>query len=72
MNLEADITWIQNEIAKIKDPDLINVFKSLLQYRDKKASDDALDLLLTKSQKDKEEGRTKPHAEVSRKYGKWL
>ncbi len=72
MNLEADITWIQNEIAKIKDPELINVFKSILQYREKKASDDALDLLLARALEDKEEGRTTPHSEVRRKYGKWL
>lgn len=72
MNLDADITWIQNEIAKIKDPDLINVFKSLLQYREKKTSDEALDLLLTKAFKDKAEEKTKPHADVRRKYDKWL
>ena len=72
MNLDADITWIQKEIAKIKDPDLINVFKSLLQYREKKASDNALELLLTSAFKDKAEGKTKPHTEIRRKYDKWL
>ena len=36
MDLQADITWIQKEIANIKDPELIAVFKSLLKYRDKK------------------------------------
>ncbi len=72
MNLDADITWIQNEIAKIKDPDLIRVFKSLLQYREKKASADALDLLLDKSFNDLKEGRTKPHDQVKGKYDQWL
>jgi hypothetical protein len=72
MNLDADITWIQNEIAKIKDPDLINLFKSLLKYRDKKTAEDALDLLLISAFKDKAEGRTKTHTEIRRKYGKWL
>jgi hypothetical protein len=72
MNLDADITWIQNEIAKIKDPDLIQLFKSLLQYREKKASADGLDLLLDKSMNDLKEGRTKPHGAVKSKYDKWL
>ncbi len=72
MNLDADITWIQNEIAKIKDPDLIHVFKSLLLYREKKASAEALDLLLNKSLNDLQEGRTKPHDEVKSKYDQWL
>lgn len=56
MNLEADINWIQKEIAKIKDPDLIKVFKTILQYREKKASEDALDFFyprpLMKKQKE--------------------
>ena len=72
MNLEADINWIQKEIGKIKDPDLINVFKSILQYREKKAADDTLDLLLEKAIADRENERTKPHDEVRRKYDKWL
>lgn len=72
MNLDADITWIQNEIAKIKDPELINAFKTLLRYREKMASDNALELLLTSAFKDKAEGKTKPHTEIRRKYDKWL
>jgi hypothetical protein len=71
MNLDADIAWIQNEIAKIKDPELIQFFKSLLHYRDKKASAE-LDFLLDKSLHELEEGKTKPHDEVKRKYDKWL
>ncbi len=71
MNLDADIAWIQNEIAKIKDPDLIQLFKSLLQYRDKKASAE-FDFLLDKSLHELEEGKTIPHNEVKRKYDRWL
>lgn len=72
MNIQADISWIQKEIAKIKDPDLINVFKSLLKYREKKASDEILDTLLEQSFKDLDEGRTAAHNEVRKKYNKWL
>lgn len=71
MNLDADIAWIQNEIAKINDPDLIQLFKSLLRYREKKASAE-LDFLLDKSLNDLKEGKTKPHDEVKSKYDKWL
>lgn len=72
MNLDADITWIQNEIAKIKDPDLIRVFKNLLRYSEKKAADDSLDLLLERSLNDLKDRKTKPHHEVKGKYKKWL
>lgn len=72
MNLDADISWIQKEIAKINDPDLINVFKSLLKYREKKTTDETLDLYLERSFKDLDEGRTSPHSEVRKKYVKWL
>ena len=72
MNLDADILWIQNEIAKIKDPDLIQLFKSLLRYREKLATADSLDLLLDKSLDDLKEGRTRSHDQVKSKYDKWL
>lgn len=32
MNVEADIRWIQKELNKVKDPDLIGLFKQLLQF----------------------------------------
>lgn len=72
MNIQADISWIQKEIAKINDPDLINVFKSLLKYREKKTTDETLDMFLERSFKDLDEGRTTPHNEVRKKYDKWL
>ncbi len=72
MNLDADIIWIQNEVAKIKDPDLIRAFKSLLLYSEKKTTGDSLDLLLERSLADLKEGRTKSHLEVKDKYKKWL
>lgn len=72
MNLEADIAWIQKEISKLKDPDLIDVLKRLLKYRKKKVSDEGLDVFLERAYKDLEEGNTKPHAEIKKKYDKWL
>jgi hypothetical protein len=38
MNIDADIKWIQNELNKVNDPDLIEVFKRLLKFRKKTES----------------------------------
>jgi len=35
MSLQEDIKWIQSEISKVKDPDFILAFKSLLKYHKK-------------------------------------
>lgn len=33
MNLQADLKWIHEELDKVKDPNLIEAIKKLLQYR---------------------------------------
>ena len=40
MNIQADIRWIQAEILKVRDPELISAFKNLLKYREKKIKSD--------------------------------
>ena len=35
MDIQGDIKWIQNELNKVNDPDLIEAFKRLLQFRKK-------------------------------------
>jgi hypothetical protein len=35
MSLKEDIKWLQSEISKVKDPDFIAAFKSLLKYHKK-------------------------------------
>ena len=35
MDLQADLKWIISELTKVKDPELISAFKSLLKYREK-------------------------------------
>ncbi|MBA5628466.1 hypothetical protein [Moheibacter lacus] len=35
MDIQADIKWIQNELSNVNDPDLIEAFKRLLQFRKK-------------------------------------
>jgi len=35
MDVQADIKWIQSELNKVNDPDLIEAFKRLLKFRKK-------------------------------------
>ena len=35
MDIQSDIKWIQNELNKVSDPDLIEAFKRLLKFRKK-------------------------------------
>jgi len=35
MNVQAEINWIVSEVSKVRDPELINAFKSMLKYRKK-------------------------------------
>lgn len=35
VNLQSDIQWIQKELDKVKDPDLIEAFKRMLQFKNK-------------------------------------
>ena len=72
MELQTDLNWIQSELMKVKDPDLIAAIKSMLKYREKKSSIEAIDLSLKRAITDKEAGRTKPHQEIKKKYEKWL
>ncbi|MEW7281081.1 hypothetical protein ABW636_21000 [Aquimarina sp. 2201CG1-2-11] len=38
MDVKADIKWIQNQLNDVKDPMLIEAFKSMLKYRNKNRS----------------------------------
>lgn len=33
MNIQADISWLQSEIASIKDPNLLEALKSMVRYK---------------------------------------
>ena len=39
MDLQAEINWIQSEIAQVRDPYLIETLKNLLKYRKSKSVD---------------------------------
>ncbi|MCB0429160.1 MAG: hypothetical protein H6585_00345 [Flavobacteriales bacterium] len=56
MNLQAEIKWIKTELDKVKDPALIEVFKSLLNYRKKVTESDWWDRLSDEERSDIEAG----------------
>ena len=75
MDLQADINWIRAEIQKVTDPELIQVFKRLLENRAKQLDQDWFDTLPIEIQKEIEEGLREAdqgkfidHAEVMLKY----
>lgn len=81
MDLQADIKWIQTELLKVRDPELINAFKSLLKYREKKetVSTDWWDEIseaerdeLKQSEKEINNGDYLSHEEVMSNPRKWL
>ena len=63
MDLQTDIQWIISELSKVRDPELINAFKSMLKYRqkhqtstdwwDEVSEEESLDELVYGQQKEK-------------------
>ncbi len=73
MNIQSDIKWIQEELMKVEEPELITALKSMLKYRQRQVENRSVfDLAYARAVKDKESGRTKAHTEVRKKYEKWL
>jgi hypothetical protein len=77
MDLQTEINWIQSELVKVKDPDLIKAIKSLLKYRGKQVQSDWWDEISDEEKASIERGlaqsaeeETKPHKEVMEKYKK--
>lgn len=77
MDIQAEIKWITSEIAKVRDPELINVFKSLLKYREKQVSRDWADDMseteqqtLEKAIEESERGELISHDEVMKEARK--
>ena len=81
MDFQAEIKWIQAELLKVRDPELINAFKSLLKYREKKEmiSADWWDEVseeekeeLKQSEEEINKGDYLSHEEVMSNPRKWL
>lgn len=73
MDLQTELHWIQAELRKVKDPDLIRAIKSLLKYNNKRFQNpenswaeisEAERLEIEAGIKDVEEGRLFSHEEV--------
>jgi hypothetical protein len=78
MDLQADIKWITSELVKVKDPELISAFKSLLKYRQKQLKNDWWDEIsnaereeISQGTKQLEEGDFISHKEVMENPRKW-
>ena len=73
MDMQADIKWIQHEVGKIKDPDLIEVFKRLLQFRKKNLAQtiEEYNQDIAEAEKDIEAGRIYAQREVEKLNETW-
>ncbi|MCK5207914.1 MAG: hypothetical protein KAQ62_21485 [Cyclobacteriaceae bacterium] len=78
MDLQADIKWIISELTKVKDPELISAFKSLLKYREKQVKADWWDEIneeerseINEGVKQIEEGNVIAHKDVIANPRKW-
>lgn len=73
MNLEGDIKWIQEELNHVKDPDLIEAFKRLLQFRKKSlvATIEDYNNDIAESEKDIEAGRIYSQNQIEKMNELW-
>ncbi|RLD53623.1 MAG: hypothetical protein DRJ05_16140 [Bacteroidetes bacterium] len=78
MDIQADIIWIQSELTKVKDPELISAFKNLLKFRAKHIKKDWWDVIsdeekndILEGVKEIEEGNFLTHEEVMENPRKW-
>ncbi len=76
MDLQADLKWIVEELKEVKDPTLIEAFKSLLQYRKKVSNPERISIEqynkeLDESIADIEAGNYHTHEEVKSMIQQW-
>lgn len=71
MNIQAEIKWIQNQLNDVTDPDLITVFKTLLNYQKKSILNTDDDFQLTKEHLDMLEQAEEKHANGTSKSYTW-
>ena len=75
MDIKADIKWIQKELKEVKDPTLIEVFKSLLQYRknvsSKRISIEQYNKEIDTSIAQIKSGKTYTHQQMGERIKQW-
>jgi hypothetical protein len=75
MDLQADLKWIHQELDNVKDPTLIEVFKSMLKYR-KKVSSERISIAqyneeINVSIAQIEKGETYTHQQMGERIKQW-
>jgi len=73
MDLQADIKWIQNEITKVKDPDLLDVVKRLLLMRKKNSAQtiEEYNRDIEQAEEDIKNGRVYPQSQIENLNQEW-
>ena len=70
MDIRADINWIKKELDKVEDPYLVQIFKNLLQYRDRKL-DREMDQMILEAEEDIKSGKTTSHKDLKNEIQSW-
>ena len=78
MDIQGDINWTKAELSKVQDPNLIEAFKNLLQYRAKQVEADWWNEISQEEKSEIEQGikelnndDTLTHKEVMSNPRKW-
>lgn len=75
MGLQAEIKWIHQELDNVKDTDLVEAIKNIIQYR-KKVNAERISIKqynkeIEASIAQVKEGKTYTHQEVGQRIKKW-
>lgn len=75
MDLQAELKWIHQELDNVKDPTLIEVFKNMLKYRKKVASErisvEQYNKEIDTSIAQIESGKTFTHQQMGERIKQW-
>ena len=70
MAISADIQWIKQELDKVEDPYLIEVFKSLLKYREHSALKE-MDAMILEAEEAYDQGKVISHEALKAEMKTW-
>ena len=75
MDVEADLKWIHNELDQVKDPNIIEAIKNMLEYR-KKVSTERISIEqynkeIDEAERDIENGNYYTQEEVEKRAKEW-
>ena len=75
MDVEADLKWIHNELDQVKDPNIIEAIKNMLEYR-KKVSTERISIEqynkeIDEAEREIENGNYYTQEEVEKRAKEW-